>query len=410
MNVNIIKQALTSTPTLVGTVKAPPSKSMAHRLLICGALASGSSSISNVSYSDDILATLDLLTGLGADCRASADTVTVTGFDPSRSAPRFPLDSRECGSSLRFILPLCLLSGNEITVVGSERLFSRPLDAYELICREQGLVFKKGARSITIRGRLHGGRISVRGDVSSQFISGLLFALPLCAEDSVLSVVPPFESRSYVDLTLRALNIFGIKIIVKDPFTYIIKGNQTYKPVSFAVEGDYSSAAFFYALAHLGHDVSVTGLDPDSLQGDKICTEYFARLERGAPTLDISDCPDLGPILMALAAVKHGATLVGTRRLSLKESDRGRAMAEELAKFGVPVEVEEDRIEIRAARLCEPTLPLCSHNDHRIAMSLAVLATITGGKLEGAEAVSKSLPEFFDIMRSLGMKATVYEA
>lgn len=406
MNAKIIK----STSILAGNVKAPPSKSAAHRLLICAALAPGSSLISNVSYSDDILATLDLLTGLGAVCRKNADTVAVTGCDPSRSAPQVTLNSRECGSSLRFILPLCLLSDKEMTIVGSERLFSRPLDVYERICCEQGLVFRKDSGSVTVRGRLHGGNISVRGDVSSQFISGLLFALPLCAEDSILSIVPPFESRPYVDLTLCALAQFGIKIEVKDPFTYVIKGNQAYTPASLAVEGDYSNAAFFYALSHLGHDISVTGLDPNSLQGDKICTKYFEMLELGSPTLDVSDCPDLGPILMALAAAKHGATLVGTRRLSLKESDRGRAMAEELAKFGATVEVGEDQIKIRAARLCEPTRPLSSHNDHRIAMSLAVLATLTGGTIEGAEAVNKSLPEFFDIMRSLGTEVTTDEA
>lgn len=389
---------------LRGTVKAPPSKSAAHRYLICAALAHGTSTLTGIEYSDDILATLDLIKGLGATCRINGDSVTLTGADPRQAAPEQPLNCRASATTLRLGLPLCLLSGNTAVLGAEESLLSRPLDIYAQICRERGLIMQKDAQSVTVRGALHGGAFSVRGDVSSQFISGLLLALPLCAEDSTLTVVPPFESRPYVDMTVGIMKRFGVNLISDGKFTYRVKGRQKYRPVEggIAVEGDFSSAAFFDALNLLGHSVTVTGLDPDSTQGDKRYKEYFERLRCGTPTLDVSNCPDLAPVLMALAAAENGAVLTGTRRLSFKESDRGHAMATELSKFGAEVTVGEDSITVRSAPLHQPTEPLCSHNDHRIAMSLATLATLTGGVIEGAEAVKKSLPCYFELLRSLG--------
>ncbi len=395
---------------LHGEVNAPPSKSMAHRMLICAGLAEGTSRIKGISDSEDMLATLNVLAGLGAQYQKEGDTVTITGIAPRTAYPIAPLCCRECGSTLRFFIPICLLSGAECTLTGSPRLMERPLDVYEALCAERGMTFTPHpGKSLTIKGPLHGGGYTVRGDISSQFITGLLFALPLCVEDSVIRILPPLESRSYIELTLEALRMYGITAAWRDDLTLVIPGGQAYKAADTAVEGDYSNAAFFDALAFLGHDVTVSGLREDSGQGDRVYREAYRQLAAGCPTVSIGDCPDLGPVLMALAAAGQGAIFTETRRLRIKESDRGVAMASELAKFGVAVEVEEDTITVHAPQggLRAPTVPLDGHNDHRIVMALCTLLTITGGVIDGAEAVRKSLPDYFDRLRALGARCNL---
>ena len=404
---------VTLTPkTLNGVVKAPPSKSMGHRMLICAGLASGESVVTGISDSEDMKATLGLLMGLGASCRKVGDVVDVHGADPRAARPTGILDCRECGSTLRFFIPLCLLSDVPMTLTGSPRLMERPLDVYENLCAEQGLLWQNNHQdhTLTVCGPLRGGEITLRGDVSSQFITGLLFALPLCEGDSILHIIPPLESRPYIAMTLAAMARFGVRATWTDAFTLSIKGGQTYPSTAAEVEGDYSNAAFFDALPLLGHDVTVTGLDPDSLQGDKAYRRFYPQLTAGAPTLDISDCPDLGPILMALEASLHGATFTGTRRLRIKESDRGVAMARELAKFGASVDVAEDTIVVSSEGFNSPTSALESHNDHRIVMALCTLLTVTGGEILGAEAVRKSLPDYFNLLRDLGAEVSIHEA
>lgn len=398
---------------LCGEVVAPPSKSMAHRMLICAGLAEGTSRIQGISDSEDMLATLDVLTGLGAQYRRDGDTVTIEGIDPRTAHPDVPLHCRECGSTLRFFIPICLLSGAESTLSGSPRLMERPLGVYETLCVERGMTFAHCPEGmLTVRGPLHGGDFTVRGDVSSQFITGLLFALPLCAEDSTLHILPPLESRSYIRLTLEALHLFGVTATWEDEWTLRIPGGQAYHAADATVEGDYSNAAFFDALAFLGHEVTVTGLRPDSGQGDKVYGEIYRALKDGCPTVPIGDCPDLGPILMALAAAGKGATFTETRRLRIKESDRSAAMAAELAKFGVTVDVAEDEITVHAPSggLGSPRAMLDGHNDHRIVMALATLMTRTGGVMDGAQAVRKSLPDYFDRLRALGARCVLHEA
>ena len=395
--------------SLSGRVEAPPSKSMAHRLLICAGLAHGSSLIQGVSDSEDMLATLDLLYGLGASFQKEGRNVQLWGIDPKTAKPRDTLSCRECGSTLRFFLPICLLSSEAMTLCGSERLFARSLGVYENLCRERGLYWKQEKSSVTVQGPLRGGEFTVAGNVSSQFISGLLFALPLCKEDSVIRILPPLESRPYIDMTIEALARFGVVATWEDELTLRIKGNQSYCACDLTVEGDYSNAAFFEALRVLGHEITVENLNPASLQGDKIYLQYFSELEKGTPTLSIRHCPDLGPILIALAAAKNGALLTDTERLRIKESDRGAAMAEELAKLGAQVEVRENEIFVPKATFSHPKEELCGHNDHRIVMSLAVLLSRTGGVINGAEAIKKSLPEFFKMLQTLGSEVTLFE-
>ncbi len=392
-----------------GRVLAPPSKSMAHRLLIGGGLAPGRSVIHGISDSDDVRATLACLSALGATYTREGDTVAITGNDPRVSRNTPTLDCNESGSTLRFLIPLCLLGGGERRFRGSSTLFFRPLSIYEDICREAGIHFERGEDSLVVDGCLRAGDYRVPGNISSQFISGLLFALPLLSGDSTVTVLPPLESGSYLDLTVAALATFGIEIERPDECHFRIRGNQTYRPCEAWVEGDYSGAAFFEAFAALGFPVGVDGLSDTSLQGDRAFRTFFPQLADGVPTIHIGDCPDLGPILMALAAARHGAVLCGTRRLRIKESDRGAAMAAELSKFGCSVSVHEDSIVVYPVAFHAPTVPLCGHNDHRIVMALSTLLTLTGGEITGAEAVKKSMPEYFSLLKSLGVEVTLDE-
>ena len=389
--------------TAFGEILAPPSKSMAHRCLICGAL-SDKSEIKNIDFSEDIKATLSCLEALGAKVEVEGNTVKIGGLMSSKKIKSNELFCNESGSTLRFLIPLCLLKNEEITLRGTERLFQRDLSVFETICASQGIDFVKSKNSVTVKGLLSNGRYTVRGDISSQFISGLMFALPLLLGESIIDITGKSESSSYLNITLKTLGDFGVRISKIDENTMYVKGSQSYKNRSLTVEGDYSNAAFFDAFNLIGGNVAVKGLNEDSTQGDKAYKEFYPLLLKGKPEIDISDCPDLGPVLMALAAALNGAVLTGTHRLKIKESDRGMAMAEELSKFGCKVDVEEDRIEIFPCKLQKPILPLSGHNDHRIVMAASLLCTLIGGKIYGAEAVSKSLPDYFERLKKLGIK------
>lgn len=386
-----------------GCVSAPPSKSMAHRLLICAALTSGVSRICGVSDCEDVQATLDCLQALGAECKIDNNTVIVKGIDFNK-IPSAILPCRESGSTMRFLLPLCLAFGKETTLVGAPSLLKRPMTVYQELFRAHDLSFEQTESGITVKGQLKAAEYTLPGDVSSQFISGMLFALTQVAGESVLRILPPFESRSYVLLTLQALSTFGAEIVWLDENTLRIVGGKPLVAQSLCVEGDYSNAAFLSALNVLGGEVSVTNLNPASLQGDRVYTEHFASLEEGFATISVADCPDLAPILFALAARGKGARFMDTRRLAIKESNRAEAMATELRKFGTTVEVCENEVIITPTAFNTPTQPLMGYNDHRIVMSLAVLATQTGGEIEGAEAVAKSYPDFFECIASLGIQ------
>lgn len=392
-----------------GTVAAPPSKSVAHRLLICAGLSRGISHIHGVQFNEDISATLDCLEALGACCTVSADTVTVKGADIFCAKPGQSLHCRESGSTLRFFIPLALLCGENVTFTGTEKLLSRPLDIYARLCADRGFAFAQGQSQLQVKGRLQPGHFCIPGNISSQFITGLLFALPLLDGDSVISITPPVESRGYIALTLQALSAFGVKVQWQDACTLRIFGNQQYIARDMTVEGDYSGAAFYGALNALGGDITVTGLCPESLQGDKIYMQHLESLCTGCPQIDLTDCPDLGPVLFAVAAAKNGAEFTGTRRLKIKESDRAAAMAQELAAFGTTVTVRENSVTVEPTAFHAPTRVLQGHNDHRIVMSLAVLLTLTGGKIEGAQAVRKSFPDFFEKLQTLKIEVITHE-
>ena len=390
--------------TARGTIKAPPSKSMAHRLLICAGFAEGESVIRGVDPSEDVLATMDCLRAMGAELAMDDGNVAVRGRDP-RKAGETELRCRESGSTLRFMIPPALLSKVEKRLTGSEKLMSRPLSVYEEICREQKIRLERIRGGVTLEGELLPGNFEIPGNISSQFISGLLFALPLAEEDSTIRILPPAESRSYLNMTVQALREFGIAVSWDGPETIRIPGGQTYQPGKTAVEGDYSNAAFLEILNDAGGEVTLTGLRADSLQGDRVYSGYLRKIREGTPELDVSDCPDLAPALIAAAALHHGARLTGTRRLRFKESDRGAAMTEEMAKFGMRLENRENEILIPDCELRRPAETLSGHNDHRIVMALAALCVKTGGEIDGAEAVRKSLPDYWERLRSTGIQA-----
>ncbi len=391
-----------------GTVVAPPSKSMAHRNLICGAFSKGST-VHGVDMSKDIEATVNCLRALGANVNMNGETVHIGGLDILSVKSGSELYANESGSTLRFMIPICLLSDKEITIRGNEnsKLFSRPLDIYERMCKENGLYFKVEASSVTVKGPLKSGDYFIPGDVSSQFISGLLFALPMAKGDSRIIVTGDFESASYVDLTLSALEDFGITVEHPDHKTFLIKGDQTFASKDVEVEGDCSNAAFFEAMKRLGSEISVEGLRPDTKQGDRVYPELFDKIDSKDFPIDISDTPDLAPILFAYSAVKGEGVFSGTRRLKIKESDRAEVMREELEKLGASVVVGDNDVTVKCNELITPKVPLCAHNDHRIAMSMATLATVCGATVSEAESVAKSFPDFFERMKRLGFKVNI---
>ena len=387
---------------LAGKTDAPPSKSMAHRYLIGAALSKKACVLSGIDYSEDILASIDCLKALGAKITIDGNNVSI---DPDAfmqvDAP--VLSCRESGSTLRFFIPLALCLGRRVTLYGSQRLLERPLSVYEDLCRQKGFDFSKDADSVRLCGKLQSGDYRLKGDVSSQFITGLIFALLYLGDNSSITIIPPFESRSYINLTISALQSFGAKVAFSDEYTIKINKSQLHA-YSGRIEGDYSNAAFLDAFNHIGSQISVGNLNPDSLQGDRVYKSYFEQISQGTPCLDISDCPDLGPVLFALAALKNGAVFTGTDRLKAKESDRGMAIHEELQKLGGGLVFGENSISVPKQQLQYSGTMLSGHNDHRIVMAMSLILSQTGGCIEGAQAIRKSYPGFFDDIKRLGAK------
>ncbi len=385
---------------LHGTIDAPPSKSMAHRYLIGAVLSGQQCTLTGVDYSEDILASIDCLKALGANITTNKDTVVI---DPQgfMQAENPILECRESGSTLRFFIPLALCLGKNVTLHGSQRLLQRPLGVYEELCREHGFTFKKNKNTVTLCGNLKSGNYKIRGDISSQFITGLILALVYLGEDSSIEILPPFESRSYINLTISALKSFGADVAFTHEYKIEVKASTMYA-FSGRIEGDYSNAAFLDAFNHIGSKIDVGNLKSNSLQGDKVYAEYFDKISNGTPTLDISDCPDLGPVLFALAALKNGATFTGTDRLKAKESDRGAAMHEELLKLGGGLIFGDNMITVPKQELRYKGETLDGHNDHRIVMAMSVILSKIGGTIKGAEAIRKSYPGFFEDIKQFG--------
>ncbi len=313
-------------------------------------------------------------------------------------------DCRESGSTLRFFIPIASVFFDKSVFVGSKRLIERGAQVYEKALGENGVSVKSDGEKIVVEGRLKCGEYVLPGDVSSQYVSGLMFALPLLEGDSKIVVKEPVESRAYVDLTVDVLKKAGIEINEKRENVFCIRGNQRYRNGKYFVEGDWSNGAMLLAFDEIGGSVEVENLDDNSVQGDKICKEIFKKLNDKNAVVDLANCPDLAPVAFVVAALKNGATFTGTKRLKIKESDRATAMAQELHKFGIEVEVHENDVVVHKNDVKTPCCDVCSHNDHRIVMACSVLLSKVGGHLVGAEAVKKSFPNFFETIGELGVK------
>lgn len=405
---------------LTGVVRVPASKSIGHRLLICAGLADGRSILKGVTSSDDITATLTGMRCLGAEIEEQGSTLVVKGSGGVRPLQQL-IDCGESGSTLRFLLPLALTAASKLTFTGQGRLGERPLTVYEAICREQGLMWQSdGGLPLTVCGPLEPGSYKLPGDISSQFLSGLLFALPLLGADSVIELTTPLESKGYVDLTLAALADAGIVVEHEAYRRFSIWGRQAYRPIVETVEGDFSQAAFWLVAGTIGTAISCEGLNPHSRQGDRAIVDWI-RAAGGvinysdqaitavpAPTaetvIDASNCPDLVPIMAVLASVSRGETrIIRAGRLRLKESDRLRSTSTELRKLGADIIEGEDSLIIRG----KPWLnggEVDSWQDHRIAMALAI-ASIRCQQpvlLHGSDCVAKSYPDFWRDFVKLG--------
>lgn len=420
---------------LKGSIKIPASKSILHRSIICAALAGGISKIDNVVYSKDICATMEAVEAMGANIYRGKDYILIEGIELDQNINKSygyidkncSFSVAESGSTLRFLLPILSLIDRNFSIYTEGRLIKRPLDIYLDIFDREGIAYDIGNGSINIQGgmALEGGVYNIDGSVSSQFVSGMMFALPLIDRDSTINILGELESKSYVDMTISTLKDFGVEIQNHDYKSFSIVGRQKYRAREYYVEGDYSQAAFFAVANALGSEVDIYGINENSLQGDReildILEHFGAELEfrnsdegvylhiregeRRAYSFDGKDIPDIVPILSLLAALSDGQTHISNiSRLKIKESDRLDAVYRELSALGADIEKGEDYLKIKGKNMLKGGCKTSSHRDHRIAMMLAIAASKCHEpiEIEYAEAVSKSYPEFWNDIESLG--------
>ena len=392
-----------------GSVNAQPSKSYAHRLLIASSLSNEECVIENIVLSNDILATINCLETIGKDITIKGDNVKTLIVKNKENynindQEELIFNCLESGSTLRFFIPIALLFNKKSVFKGTEKLISRGISIYEEICEKQKIDVIKTKDSITFIGKLQADNFEIEGNISSQFITGLLFALPLLDEDSCINVITELESKNYIDITIDVLKQAGIIIEAKDEKSYYIVGNQKYQSLNCIVEGDYSNSAFIDAFNYLNGNVMINGLNKESYQGDKKYLELFDKLSEGYYECNIKNCIDLGPILFAFASLKHGGCFNGVNRLRIKESDRIKDIKEELEKFNIEVIEEENKVIINNKNINKPKDILYGKNDHRIVMALSVMLSVYGGVIDGVEAVNKSYPNFFEDLKSLGIE------
>ncbi|MFA6800959.1 MAG: 3-phosphoshikimate 1-carboxyvinyltransferase [Acholeplasmataceae bacterium] len=409
---------------LSGEIAIISSKSLSHRYVIAAALSNQDSIVKNVLESNDLQATKAALNVIGA--KFEGDKIMPANFKLIANT----INVNESGSTLRFMIPIYMLQNEEITIDGTNRLVDRPLDVYDEIFKDKQVIFKHLNPShqlpVLVQGKIKGGYFPLRGDVSSQFISGLLFALPLLSRDSVIELLSPLESKGYVDLTLDVLKKYGIHILHVDQYLYI-KGSQKYQAKDFVVEGDFSQSVFWIAAGLFGNQpIYLKNLNNDSLQGDKKIIEiiqqmggdiiYNEGVYKVLPSLtkgiiiDLAQIPDLGPMLMGIAALSQGTTtFIHFERLRIKESDRVEAMKDVLSKFGVDMKIYKDKIEIIGKKVLKGNVIIDTFNDHRIAMAASILAIKADGDvlIRQAECVQKSYPTFFNEYQKLG--GDIYE-
>lgn len=404
-----------------GAASAPPSKSDAHRRIICAAL-SGRGAIRGVSLSEDIRATLDAVRLCGVRAVLNGGEVSFKEENSTENT----VDCGESGTTLRLMMPVAAALGAKCTFAGRGRLPDRPLGVYAEVLPAHGVSMSRTRLPVTLSGTLTGGEFAVRGDSSSQFISGLLLALPLIAEDSRITLTSPLESAGYVDMTLAAMRDAGVTAM-RDAEGWRIPGGQRYAPCDIEIEGDWSQAAFLLAMGAIGGGISVSGLRHDSRQGDRAAEEIFremgadifwngdtlicnkSRLQ--AVKINAADIPDLVPVLAAAASLAEGETVIsGAARLREKESDRLEAMTRVLGGLGADIRETADGLVIKGkAVLAGGEADGC--NDHRVVMSAAVAALGCAAPvtITGTQAVMKSWPDFWEVYNLCGGEARVID-
>lgn len=408
---------------LNGEVTVPPSKSAVHRAVLCAAMAKGMSKIHHVDFSNDIKATIACVTALGAKVKADGSTLIIDGSTMFCNK-RATLDCGESGSTLRFLIPVAAAGAVTACFTGSGRLPQRPIGIYLDCLPGAGVTLRtQGGLPLTVSGALQSGTFTLPGDVSSQFITGLLLSLPLLPGDSEIILSSPLESAGYIDMTIEIMADFGVQITRTDS-GYYIKGNQQYTPREYICEGDWSQGAFFLAAGALSGRVTVQGLKISSTQGDRACAGLFeqfgaqisfskdgvtaAEKPLHAIHIDARQIPDLVPILAVTAAFAEGTTVIeGAGRLRLKESDRLNAVTQGLCALGAQVKETADGLIITGVPSLQGGLAQ-GFNDHRIVMALAVAAIKAGQAvtITDRESINKSYPSFFTDYNRLGGRAT----
>lgn len=409
-----------------GTVAVPPSKSQTHRAIIAASLSKGKSVIHNAAVNDDIAATIAAMEKIGVKIINNGSQLIVNGVSRVIVSDDNFIDCNESGSTLRFILPILSLSREKVIYTGKPGLMKRPMSTYDEICRQHGLNYQQTDKTIMVSGTLTPGIYNVPGSVSSQFISGLLFALPLLKGDSEIHIGEPLESKGYVDMTVDVLRRFGIAIEERDA-VYYVRGNQSYVPANLTIEGDHSQMAFFAAAGVLSGDVLCKNITTASLQPDRrildVITAMNGIVERQAAgilfrksdlhgcVVDVAQCPDIAPIIAVLGAGAKGVTTIeNAARLKYKESNRLQTTTDILRAFGVEVKMTDTSLIIHGRPSFEGGL-IDPAPDHRIVMSAAIAATRATKPvlIKRAEAVNKSYPNFFNDFKSVGGIFTAME-
>ena len=402
-----MKKDVKITPSkLTGTIRVPASKSISHRALICAALAKGTSVIDNLLECDDTAATIGILSAMGARIYTDGTKTIVEGITTANK--EIKADCFESGSTLRFLIPVAAALGCRSEFAGRAKLPQRPITPYFTELTKNGISFDVKEMPYRFSGQLKAGNYTIAGDISSQFISGLLFALPLLNGDSEIIITSPLQSKAYVDITIAALREFGINVEEKEN-GYLIPGNQEYRPHDTIIEADMSQAAFYVVANAIGSDITIEGLNKNSLQGDRAILDIVSESNGSAFDVDASQIPDLVPILTVLAAFSKGTShITNCSRLRLKESDRLAVITSELNKLGADITESSDSLTIKGVEalhggVCE------SHTDHRIPMSLAIASTRAAEPviINGADCVSKSYPHFFEDFEALGGRVDV---
>ena len=406
---------------LVGELSPPPSKSVLHRYIIASSLAKGVSKIENISFSEDIIATIEAMKKLGANIEQKENYLLIDGSDTFKNLnENIEIDCNESGSTLRFLFPLSIVEENKVLFKGRGKLFKRPMTPYFENFEKYKIKHSYiDENAILLEGKLKAGIYEIDGNISSQFITGLLFSLPLLDGKSKIIINRKLESSNYIDISLDCLSKFGIKIINNSYQEFVIEGNQSYKVGNYRTEADYSQAAFFLVANAIGSKIRINDLSEDSLQGDKKIIDYISEIDnwnsKDTLVLDGSETPDIIPILSLKAAVSgKKIEIVNVERLRIKESDRLKATVEELSKLNFDLIEKKDSILINSreafkANKNEKIVSLSAHSDHRIAMMIAIAATCYDGEilLDNLDCVKKSYPNFWEVFLSLGGK--IYE-